>query len=138
MRALALSGLLLAAACERASGGAVAGDQHLFAGAKAPPSDSARNPYAGDARSTAEGKQLFRSMNCDGCHAGGEGWVAPSFGDGRWRYGGSDAAIYQSILYGRPNGMPAFGGVLSPPLIWKLVTYIQSVPPPKAVPTQAW
>ena len=64
--------------------------------------------------------------------------MAPSFGDGRWRYGGSDAAIYQSILYGRPNGMPAFGGVLSPPLIWKLVTYIQSVPPPKAVPTQAW
>jgi cytochrome c oxidase cbb3-type subunit III len=117
---------------------AVRYDQHIFAGGKAPPGAAEPNPFAGDARSAAEGKQLFGSMNCDGCHGGGEGWVAPSLSDGRWRYGGSDAAVYQSIFYGRPKGMPAYGGLLSPQLIWKLVTHIQSLPPPRALPTQRW
>lgn len=117
---------------------AVRYDQHIFAGGKAPLGAAERNPFAGDARSAAEGKQLFGSMNCDGCHGGGEGWVAPSLSDGRWRYGGSDAALFQSIYYGRPKGMPAFGGLLSAPIIWKLLTYVRSLPPPKSVPTQAW
>jgi cytochrome c oxidase cbb3-type subunit 3 len=117
---------------------AVRYDQHVFAGGKAPPGAAERNPYAGDARSAEEGKRLFSSMNCDGCHGGGEGWVAPSLSDGRWRYGGSDAAVYQTIFYGRPKGMPAYGGLLSPQIIWKLVSYIRSMPLPKAVPTQAW
>jgi cytochrome c oxidase cbb3-type subunit 3 len=78
-------------------------------------------------------------MNCDGCHsAGATGAWAPALNDGRWRYGGSDGAIYQTIFYGRPHGMPAFGGILQPPLIWKLVTYLKSLPPPAAVPTQSW
>jgi len=116
-------------------------DQHVFAGGKAPPGrgDSLRNPFTGDARSAREGEQLFVSMNCDGCHGGGAtGWVAPSLNDGRWRYGGSDGAIYQSIFYGRPKGMPAFGGILQPAITWKLVTYIRSLPMPKTLPTQAW
>ena len=117
---------------------AVRYDQHVFAGGKAPPGAAERNPYAGDARSAEEGKRLFSSMNCDGCHGGGEGWVAPSLSDGRWRYGGSDAAVYQTIFYGRPKGMPAYGGLLSPQIVWKLVTYVRSLPLPKAVPTQSW
>jgi cytochrome c oxidase cbb3-type subunit 3 len=107
-------------------------------GAIAPPGDSARNPFAGQSKSAEEGKQLWSSMNCDGCHGGGEGWVGPSLSDGRWRYGGSDTAIFQSIFSGRPRGMPAFGRMLAPPIIWKLVTYIRSLPLPKSVPTQAW
>ena len=78
-------------------------------------------------------------MNCDGCHGGGgTGWVGPSLVDGRWRYGGTDGALYQSIYYGRPKGMPAYGGILSPGAIWKIVTYIQAQPVPDVVPTQAW
>lgn len=114
-------------------------DQHLFAGGSVPPGDSLRNPYAGQARSASEGEKLFASMNCDGCHGGGgTGWAAPSLSDGRWRYGGADAALFQSIYYGRPRGMPAFGGLLAPEVIWKLVTYVQSLPAPKVVPTQSW
>jgi cytochrome c oxidase cbb3-type subunit 3 len=138
--------LLLVWACGRDSNSAnsaippsVRYDQHLFAGGKAPPGDSAGNPFAGNARSAREGELLFASMNCDGCHGGGAtGWVAPSLNDGRWRYGGSAGAIFQSIYYGRPKGMPAFGGLLAPELIWKLVTYVQSLPLSKAVPTQTW
>ncbi len=89
--------------------------------------------------SAAEGQKLFTSMNCDGCHGGGAtGFIAPSLSDGRWRYGASDGALYQSIYYGRPQGMPAFGGVLQEPIVWKLVTYLKSLPVPAAVPTQAW
>lgn len=150
--------LLLAAACAReqhsarrpsdtvpaARAGApplaVRYDQHIFAGGIAPPGDTTlRNPYAGQSKLAAEGARLFSSMNCDECHGGaGEGWVAPSLNDGRWRYGGTDAAIYHSIFYGRPRGMPAFGGILAPQAVWRIVTYIRSLPVAKAVPTQVW
>ena len=114
-------------------------DQHVFAGGVAPAGSQPVNPFRKDARAVTEGAQLFTTMNCDGCHGGGAvGWVGPSLSDGRWRYGGADAALFQSIFYGRPNGMPAYGGVLAPPLAWKIVTYLQSLAPPKAVPTQSW
>lgn len=119
---------------------AVRYDQHVFAGGVAPPAATLRNPYTGDRASAAQGEQLFGAMNCDGCHGGGAlGWVGPSLADGRWRFGGSDGAIFQSISYGRPHGMPAYGGLLlSPDAVWKLVTYLQSLEPPADVPTEGW
>lgn len=150
MKLLPLVGLMLAAGCRAkqpddatiadsaAAPLSVPYDQHILAGGTAPRGVSESNPFAGDEKSAAEGKRLFSSMNCDGCHGGGEGWAAPSLSDGRWRYGRSDAALFQSIYYGRPKGMPAFGGLLSTPIIWKLVTYVRSLPVPRAVPTQAW
>lgn len=118
---------------------AVRYDEHVAAGGTAPPGAVLRNPYAGQAKSATEGGKLFASMNCDGCHGGGAtGWVAPSLSDGRWRYGGSDGAVFQSIYYGRPQGMPAFGGVLTPEITWKLVSYLRSLPLPRTAPTQSW
>jgi cytochrome c oxidase cbb3-type subunit 3 len=119
---------------------AVRYDQHIAAGGIEPAGDTTlHNPFAGKAQLAEEGRKLFSSMNCDGCHsAGGEGWVAPSLNDNRWRYGGSDGAIFHSIYYGRPKGMPAFGGILVPDVVWRLVTYIRSLPGAKAVPTQSW
>src|SRR5437667_104474 len=92
-----------------------------------------------DRQSAAEGERTFGVMNCDGCHGGGAvGWVGPSLRDGRWRYGGADGDIFQSIYYGQPHGMPAYGGLLPPTAIWKLVTYLQSLEPPANVPTESW
>jgi mono/diheme cytochrome c family protein len=114
-------------------------DQHVAAGSVAPPADSMTNPLAADSSSAAEGERLFIAMNCDGCHGGGAtGWVAPSLVDGRWRYGGDDGALYHSIFYGRPRGMPAYGGMLSPTTIWQIVAYLRSLPVPAEVPTLAW
>jgi cytochrome c oxidase cbb3-type subunit III len=115
--------------------------QRILAGGVAPPpvTISAVNPYAGDPASVEQGKALFQTMNCAGCHSsGGEGSWAPSIITRRWRYGGSDAAVFETIFYGRPRGMPAFGGILPPELTWRLVTFLRSLPPPKAVPTQSW
>ena len=120
---------------------AVSTDQRILAGGVAPPAVtiSPVNPYAGDPASAEQGKALFRVMNCEGCHSiGGEGSWAPSIITRRWRYGGTDAAVFETIFYGRPRGMPAYGGILPPELTWKLVTFIRSLPPPKAVPTQSW
>jgi cytochrome c oxidase cbb3-type subunit 3 len=114
-------------------------EAHVSAGGLPPAGAELKNPHEGDAKSAEAGAGLFSSMNCDGCHGGGAvGWVGPSLADGRWRYGGSAEAIYQSIYYGRPKGMPAFGGAMPPDAIWMLVTYLQSLPVPAGVPTQSW
>jgi cytochrome c oxidase cbb3-type subunit 3 len=113
--------------------------QHVSAGGRVPAGDTLRNPVAGDAAAAALGEKLFSSMNCDGCHGGGAtGFAAPSLVDGRWRYGGADAALFHSVFYGRPRGMPAYGGLMSESSIWQVVTYLASQPIPATVPTQAW
>ena len=85
------------------------------------------------------GANLFGAMNCDGCHGGGAvGWVGPSLVDGRWRYGGADDEIFTSIFYGRPKGMPAYGGVIGTDGVWMLVAYIKAQAVPAVVPTTSW
>jgi len=135
--------LALALACER--GGSeqlppsVRYPDHVSAGGSPPPAREVENPIASDSASASHGAQIYASMNCDGCHgAGATGWVGPSLVDGRWRYGGTDGAVFQSIFYGRPRGMPAYGGVMSPGAIWTVIVYIRAQPVPSVVPTQRW
>jgi len=120
-----------------AQAGVVRYDQAEFA-ASTSLADPGTNPFTGNAKAIEAGRLLFSSMNCDGCHGGGEGWVGPSLSDGRWRYGGSDGAVFRSVYFGRPNGMPGYGELLAPQVIWQLVSYIRSLPVPNAVPTQSW
>ncbi len=61
----------------------------------------------------ALGTTLYRS-NCAACHGlQGEGRVGPSFTDGEWIYGESDADLVASIRDGRPKGMPPWGQAMS-------------------------
>lgn len=117
----------------------VAYDSHVSAGGLAPTAEIMHNPFTDDTGAAATGEKLFTAMNCDGCHGGGAtGWVGPSLSAKRWRYGGSDGAVYHSIFYGRPKGMPAFGGILPSDQIWRIVTYLRTLPLPKGVPTESW
>jgi cytochrome c oxidase cbb3-type subunit III len=137
---------LLACAREKAPTGAtpaappaVRYESHLAAGGTLPPGGTLTNPHTGDTAVAKQGGLLFTTMNCDGCHGGGaSGWVGPSLADGRWRYGDSDAEVFSSIYFGRPKGMPAFGGVLGTEGVWTLVTYLRSLPAPADVPTESW
>lgn len=114
-------------------------ESNLSAGGAVPPAGSLKNPHSDTAQSAAAGAGLFASMNCDGCHGGGAvGWVGPSLADGRWRYGGSDEEIFTSIFYGRPKGMPAYGGVIGTDGIWMLVSYLKAQAVPGVVPTTSW
>ena len=83
--------------------------------------------YGGNAYGTSEGKRLFAWMNCSGCHANGGGGIGPALMDAEWRYGGAPSEIYQTIVSGRPNGMPAFGNRLNTQQVWQLVAYVRSM-----------
>ena len=114
-------------------------EANISAGGVNPAGDALENPYKDDLQSAQTGERLFSSMNCDGCHGSGAlGWVGPNLVDGRWHYGGTDEEIFHSIFYGRPKGMPAYGGVLGSEGIWMIVTYLKSQPVPNVVPTTSY
>jgi cytochrome c len=144
-RTVALAMLVAAAACQRRAeppavqaASPVRTQDRIVAGGVLPAANAlaAAKPARLDPEA---GSALFASMNCDGCHGGGAvGWVGPSLVDGRWRYGGSDAEIFTSIYYGRPKGMPAYGGVIGTDGVWMLVAYIRAQAVPPVVPTTSW
>jgi cytochrome c oxidase cbb3-type subunit 3 len=89
---------------------------------------SLTNPFEGNRSAIATGGRIFVAYNCVDCHgADGSGAMGPSFQDGRWRFGGSPAEVFESIYQGRPEGMPAWGGRISEEQIWMLVAYVRSV-----------
>jgi cytochrome c oxidase cbb3-type subunit 3 len=91
--------------------------------------ETATNPYGSDSGAVKRGEQLFLGMNCSGCHGqdAKTGIFAPNLTNNYWRYGGSDADVFNSIYEGRARGMPAWGAVLSTNQIWELVAYIRSL-----------
>jgi cytochrome c oxidase cbb3-type subunit III len=91
------------------------------------PQVQVRNPYEGDPQMIAEGKRLYSWFNCVGCHFHGGGGIGPALIDGDWIYGPHPANIYESIVKGRPNGMPAFQGKLPDNDVWKIVAYVQAL-----------
>jgi cytochrome c oxidase cbb3-type subunit 3 len=96
-----------------------------------------RNPYEGSAAAVATGAKLFIAYNCMDCHgADGSGGMGPSLADGRWHFGGSSPEVFESIYQGRPEGMPAWGSLISPDQIWLLVTYVRSLQVGKDVTTE--
>jgi cytochrome c oxidase cbb3-type subunit 3 len=87
----------------------------------------------------AEGSAIF-SVNCVPCHgagaAGSKGY--PNLNDDDWLWGGSAAAIAQTITHGvrwtadsetRASAMPAFGrdGILKPQEIETVVNFVRSL-----------
>lgn len=84
-----------------------------------------------------EGSRLFVSYNCGDCHgAGGSGAMAPSLADNRWRYGGTQEAVFRSIAEGRPGGMPAWGAMIPGPQMIALTAYVRSLGEGKDLSTE--
>jgi cytochrome c oxidase cbb3-type subunit III len=86
-----------------------------------------RREYEENAYHVGEGKRLFSWFNCVGCHAHGGGSIGPALMDDRWIYGGEIDQIYLTIVQGRPNGMPAFGGKIPSQQIWQIAAYVRSM-----------
>ena len=112
--------------------------EHIQPGNVTPPNGLAlKNPYAGNASAAASGAKLFISYNCADCHgAEGSGFMAPTLQDGRWHFGGSDAELFESIFEGRPDGMPAWGSLISQDQIWLLVSYVRTLQQNRDVTTE--
>jgi cytochrome c oxidase cbb3-type subunit 3 len=85
------------------------------------------NPAEGNAWAISQGKQLYEAYNCNGCHANGGGGMGPALMDATWLYGSEPQDVYTSIVEGRPNGMPAFGGRIPDVQVWELVAYVRSM-----------
>jgi cytochrome c oxidase cbb3-type subunit 3 len=87
-----------------------------------------RDPFADDPEGTRDGRTLFMAMNCSGCHgAAGGGGIGPPLSDEDWIYGSRLENIVQTIVQGRPNGMPSYGGRLPQGEMWKIAAYVQSL-----------
>lgn len=102
-----------------------------------------KNPYTGDAAAIAQGKDLFVSKACSGCHgAGGGGGMCPPVINDTWVYGSDDTTLFNLVKLGsaglqakgynrvgRENvvgDMPPFAGVVSDDELWKLIAYVRS------------
>jgi cytochrome c oxidase cbb3-type subunit III len=83
--------------------------------------------YEGNAFSISEGQRLFGWYNCSGCHANGGGGMGPPLIDSTWIYGSDPENVRESILRGRPNGMPAWEGRIPDYQVWQLVAYVRSL-----------
>lgn len=91
------------------------------------PGRTVGNPYIKNAPAISEGMELYNQMNCVGCHFHGGGGIGPPLMDPKWIYGSDPENIFDSIVEGRPNGMPAYRARLTDDQVWKLAAYVQSL-----------
>jgi cytochrome c oxidase cbb3-type subunit 3 len=85
------------------------------------------NPSEGNAQDISEGERLFAQYNCSGCHANGGGAIGPPLIKSTWIYGGEPENLFDTIIKGRPNGMPAWGAKIPEYQIWQLVTWVRAM-----------
>lgn len=134
---LALPALALSAGCERetrhfsevppaATADNVVALSPIQPGPKTP-EVTVRNPYEDNAYGVSEGKQLYTQFNCVGCHFQGGGGMGPALMDDEWIYGSEPENIFETIVEGRPNGMPSFRGRIGNAQVWQLAAYVRSL-----------
>ena len=85
------------------------------------------SPYSHNAYAISQGKMLYLQWNCAGCHSQGGGGMGPPLMDDEWIYGSAPENIIETIVQGRPNGMPSFRGRISTPQLWQLAAYVRSM-----------
>ena len=88
---------------------------------------AAHNGYQENAFAITEGQHLYNWYNCVGCHANGGGGMGPPLMDDKWVYGSSPENIYETIMQGRPNGMPSWAGRIPASQVWQIVAYVRTM-----------
>jgi cytochrome c oxidase cbb3-type subunit 3 len=91
------------------------------------PARSGHGPYDENAWAISEGERLYSQYNCAGCHFHGGGGIGPPLMDAKWIYGSDPQNIYDTIVEGRPNGMPSYGGHVPDDQIWKIEAYVRTM-----------
>ena len=85
-----------------------------------------KNPFEGKAEAIAQGNKIFNEK-CADCHGDGTGGAGPDLTDDVWIYGGSDAAVFETVSFGRKGGMPQWRTELSRDERWQVISYIRSI-----------
>jgi cytochrome c oxidase cbb3-type subunit 3 len=102
--------------------------------------NNAQGPYENTAYNVAEGQKLYESFNCSGCHFHGGGGIGPPLMDANWIYGSQPQNVHDTIVQGRPNGMPSFRGRIADYQVWEIVAYVRSMSgqlPPTVAPARS-
>ena len=107
--------------------GDAARESPLRPGGSAQPHTQVTNPYNGSGYDIQEGQRLFEWYNCSGCHSHGGGGIGPPLIKTEWIYGGEPENLFDTIVKGRPNGMPSWGGRIPEYQIWEIVAYVRSL-----------
>jgi cytochrome c oxidase cbb3-type subunit III len=92
--------------------------------------------YLNNADAVNTGKRLFGQYNCSGCHSNGGGGMGPDLMDDVWIYGGRLEQIHQTLVQGRPNGMPSWGGKVPDEQLWQISAYVRSMSLPQTLAAQ--
>ena len=134
---LALAAFAVSAGCDRerrdfqtippgASDETLVRTSALHAGPSVP--EPTASTYQDNAWAIGEGQRLYSQMNCAGCHApGGGGGIGPALTDDEWIYGADPENVFDTIVKGRPHGMPSYRGRLGNSEVWKLVAYVRTL-----------
>ncbi len=137
--ALGCSSIFLLASCQRekrdvrpappelAIFGDAARESPIRPGGPVQPQAVVTNPYNGSSYDIAEGQRLYNWYNCSGCHSQGGGGIGPPLIKTQWIYGGEPENLFDTIVKGRPNGMPSWGGRIPAYQIWQIIAYVRSL-----------
>jgi cytochrome c oxidase cbb3-type subunit 3 len=101
-------------------------DKDLQPGGRTP-DPTVSSPYEHNAYAISEGKRLYEQWNCSGCHSHGGGGMGPPLMDDEWIYGSDPENIVETIVEGRPNGMPSFRGRIPNQQLWQIAAYVRSM-----------
>lgn len=113
--------------------------------AKANALHTMRNPFTDNAEKIEEGKKLYFSYSCNGCHGGGGGGgMCPPLTNDTWVYGSDDDILYRLIAQGSQEmtkehslkrkgqesvvgPMPPFGELIkTDEELWKIIAFVRS------------
>ena len=82
-----------------------------------------------DKSSLSQGRSIFEEK-CQVCHMeGGRGGVGPNLTDDHWIYEGDIKGIFESVYYGRSNGMQPWNGTLNGAQIQAVASYVYQLEP---------
>ena len=87
------------------------------------------NPFAGDPEAVKDGRRLYQSYGCPGCHGlmGGGGMGKPILDD-TWIFASDDQTLYKLIKGQIPEQtMPRTFATLPDEHVWKLLAYVRSL-----------
>lgn len=100
----------------------------LLAGCSGQDSRPATGSVAAKQLSSNNQPQKLYAEMCASCHGpDGRGGVGPDLSASRYRYGKQSSEIEQSIMQGRPGGMPAFASHLTAEQAAALAEYLRSM-----------
>lgn len=122
-------------------GDAPLGSMTTYERVKATEPGTLKNPYTGDKTAEEEGKKLFLSNSCNGCHGGtGGGGMCPPLTNPVWIYGGDDDTLFRLITLGTKElgrkrvrtesvkgPMPPYKDIITDEKdLWKIIAWIRT------------